>query len=88
MRFATKVHRWLLALLAVAFVILGVIMPLKAWFAPGPHPPALPVFFLPWAIWSIVLPCTLPQYYEVREDGLFIRQGWPKGSVREHYPLS
>jgi hypothetical protein len=33
---------------------------------------------LPWPIWSIVLLCTLPQYYEVRPDGLFIRQGWRK----------
>jgi len=33
---------------------------------------------MPLAIWLIALPCTLLQYYEVREDGLFLRQGWRK----------
>lgn len=33
---------------------------------------------IPWLIWAYVLPCTLPRYYEVRTEGLFIRQGWRK----------
>jgi len=27
-------------------------------------------------LWLVVLSAMLPQYYDVREDGLFIRQGW------------
>jgi len=39
-------------------------------------------------VWLAVLSTMLPQYYEVREDGLFIRQGWrktliPYGSLSE-----
>ena len=30
------------------------------------------------AIFFVVLFATLPQYYEVREEGLYIRQGWKK----------
>jgi hypothetical protein len=29
----------------------------------------------------VVVACTLPQYYEVRVDCLFIRQGWRKTSL-------
>jgi hypothetical protein len=29
-------------------------------------------------VWLAVLSMTLPQYYEVRDNGLFIRQGWRK----------
>jgi len=32
-------------------------------------------------LWFIVLSCTLPQHYEVRADGLFIRQGWRKNLI-------
>jgi len=31
-----------------------------------------------WTIWLLPLSFTLPQYYEIRDDGLFIRQGWKK----------
>jgi hypothetical protein len=32
-------------------------------------------------LWLVVLSGTLPQYYEVRADGLFIRQGWRKSLI-------
>ena len=31
-----------------------------------------------WLYWALVLSYTLPQYYEVRPEGLFIRRGWRK----------
>ena len=68
MRFQTKFDSWLVLVLAVGAVItLG--MP---WMAPA-SPRILD--FLAWPIWAFVLLATLPQYYEVRPDGLFIRQG-------------
>jgi hypothetical protein len=77
-RFATKFDRWI-----VAVMILGAFASLVLpWLslAGGPlhHPAPGWVRMLPWPIWIIVLVCTLPQYYEVRPDGLFIRQGWRK----------
>ncbi len=36
------------------------------------------ILFIGPVIFVIALSATLPQYYEVREDGLFIRQGWNK----------
>jgi hypothetical protein len=29
-----------------------------------------------WAVWVMMLAAMLPQYYEVREDGLFLRLRW------------
>jgi hypothetical protein len=45
------------------------------------------------AFWGIVLSCMLPQYYEVLESGLFLRQGWrksliPYASLVELQPMS
>jgi hypothetical protein len=37
---------------------------------------------LPLVVWPFVLVNMLPQYYEVRADGLFIRQGWRKVLIR------
>jgi hypothetical protein len=36
------------------------------------------MLFTPAIVLSVVFACLLPQYYEVREDGLFIRQGRKK----------
>ena len=31
--------------------------------------------------WIVVLVSVLPQYYEVRAEGLFLRPGWPRTSI-------
>jgi hypothetical protein len=50
------------------------------------HYPAPPLLkMLPLVIWPFVLVNMLPQYYEVRADGLFIRQGWRKVLVPYAY---
>ena len=71
MRFATKFDRSIVALLILAFVLVCLVLP----FA-GRAP--LAVKWLPVAVFLLSLPCSLPQYYEVRDDGLLIRQGWRK----------
>ena len=68
MRFKTKFDRWLVVVLILPAIPLA-FLAASGRVAPG-------VLFL--AIWLVVLLCTLPQYYEVRDDGLFLRQGWRK----------
>ncbi|SPE29192.1 exported hypothetical protein [Candidatus Sulfopaludibacter sp. SbA3] len=77
MRFSTKFDLWLMVVLvAAAFVSL-------AWPLIGPHHATIPrwVLPLPWLLWAYVLLATLPQYYEVRPEGLFIRQGVRKALI-------
>jgi hypothetical protein len=93
MRFETRYDRWLVILLVVAAVATCIVLPAMQWLAPGAHSAPVWVTLLPLLIWAFVLPCTLPQYYEVREDGLFVRQGWrkflfPYASLVELQPMS
>jgi Bacterial PH domain len=73
MRFATKFDRWLVVVIAIvaAFSLSTVTLGLFRQTNPAPWP----VAFLVWALWLYVAASTLPQYYEVRQEGLFIRQG-------------
>ncbi len=73
MRFETRFDKWLVwVLAAIGLMVVGICLMLVAdgqpiWpLLPGP------------AIFFVVLFATLPQYYEVREEGLYIRQGWKK----------
>jgi hypothetical protein len=78
MRFETKFDRWIVAVM-VGGVALSLVVPAELFFtAVEPHRPPLWCAILPWLIWGVVLTCMLPQYYEVRTAGLFIRQGWRK----------
>jgi len=77
MRFATRYDTWLVAVLFVA-VLVNVGLPFAMYFS---H--ALPVrqmwmFLFGPVVLALVLLATLPQYYEVRGNGLFLRQGWRK----------
>lgn len=81
MRFKTKFDRWLVVVLILTAALTCVILPLVRLFVPTPRPVPLAAVFLPLVIWLIVLPSTLPQYYDVRDDGLFIRQGWRKSLI-------
>ena len=67
MRFKTRYDRWLVAVVVVAFAVScgSVLRRGPDWIA-----------LLPIAIWAPILLHMLPQYYETRPDGLFIRQGW------------
>jgi hypothetical protein len=77
MRFKTKFDRSIVALM-FAGVALSLVLPAELFFtASGPHRLPLWCAVLPfWLIWGVVVTCMLPQYYEVRTEGLFIRQGW------------
>lgn len=77
MRFETRYDGWIVTVLA-AEGMLFVILPLAFYFnhvMPGGQ---LWLFLIGPLVMALVLFLTLPQYYEVREDGLFIRQGWRK----------
>lgn len=77
MRFETKFDRWLVIALVVA-ACASFSLP-ASLLKPGPHPtPQIVAACLVPILWFVVLSSTLPQYYEVRADGLFIRQGWKK----------
>lgn len=78
MRFETRFDRWLVVFLMVSFLATCFVIPTLIFLAPGSALAARCLAFAPLLIWLIVLPNTLPQYYEVREDGLFVRQGWRK----------
>jgi len=81
MRFATKFDRWLVILLVLTATITCIVLPAIRFFAPGSHPEPLWLAIAVPGVWLVVLPFTLPQYYEVREDGLFLRQGWRKNLI-------
>lgn len=92
MRFKTKFDGWIVVVLVLTAILTCVILPLLQLM---PHTRPVPPFamFMPLVIWLIVLPNTLPQYYDVRDDGLFIRQGWrksliPYASITEVQPVN
>jgi hypothetical protein len=78
MRFATKFDGWLMCLLVPVAVLTCIVLPGMRLFRAGAHPAPLPLTLLPPVLCIFVLAATLPQYYEVRGEGLFIRQGWRK----------
>ena len=80
MRFATKFDRWLVITLVASFAAM-LALPALRHFRPNASPPPQGILVMPLAIWAIVLPCMLPQYYEVRDNGLFLRQGWKKSLI-------
>jgi hypothetical protein len=93
MRFETRFDRWLVVTLVLTAVLTCAVMPVMLVLARGPRPIPLWPAFTGWVIWLFVIPCMLPQYYEVREDGLFLRQGWrkiliPYASLMELQPMS
>jgi hypothetical protein len=93
MRFATRCDRWLVALLIFTGGISCGLLPVLRFVAPGDRPGPVWLSFVAWPIWGLCLAATLPQYYEVRKDALFIRQGWrklllPYDSLIELQPVS
>ena len=75
MRFETKFDRWLVALVAVG-VGVGCLVPVLVMLVLPEHGPIFWLLPLVPLVGLTALAASLPQYYEVREDGLFIRQGW------------
>jgi len=77
MRFETRYDKWLVGvLIATGLILFG--LPVALYYIlPASGQPVWPFFFGP-VIFVFALSATLPQYYELREEGLFIRQGWKK----------
>ena len=75
MRFKTRYDAWLVAVLsAVALEML--VMPCAFYFTNVVQGAQMWLFLVGPVIMAFVLSLTLPQYYELRDDGMFIRQGW------------
>ena len=77
MRFETRYDKWLVGvLIGTGLILLG--LPILCYLQHAEHGPPIWIFFFGPVIYVIAFSATLPQYYEVREEGLFIRQGWYK----------
>ena len=77
MRFATRYDRWLIAVLFVV-VLVNVGLPFGMYFTHALPVSQMWMFLFGPVVLALVLFATLPQYYEVRSNGLFLRQGWRK----------
>lgn len=76
MRFKTKFDRWIVCLLISLMVF--AIAPIAFLVLTGSRSVPLVLVLTPAVLGLYVLANGLPQYYEIRADGLFIRQGWRK----------
>jgi hypothetical protein len=77
MRFETRYDKWLVGvLIATGSILFG--LPVGLYFNPATHGHPVWLFLFGPVIFVLALSVTLPQYYELREEGLFIRQGWKK----------
>ena len=81
MRFETKYDRWLVFFLGLAAILTCVVAPAASIVTPGSPREPLWLTLMPPVLWLIVITCTWPQYYELRENGLFLRQGWKKSLI-------
>ena len=79
MRFETKFDRGPVIMLVVA-TSLAIVVPASFFLSPGPDAPPILAYFFPLLLLAVVS-CALPQYYELRDEGLFIRQGWRKNLI-------
>jgi hypothetical protein len=77
MRFATRYDTWLVAVLYFAGTV-SIALPLAMYFSHALPVRQMWIFLLGPVVLALVLLATLPQYYEVRGNGLFLRQGWRK----------
>ncbi|MEP6716696.1 MAG: PH domain-containing protein [Terriglobia bacterium] len=81
MRFQTKFDTWLAITLLIsmaATLVTPVVLLILAAVRQRPVPWGLAI---PPAIWVVAIAATLPQYYDIREDGLYVRQGWHKALI-------
>jgi hypothetical protein len=80
MRFETRYDRWLVAVL----IVIGLLLfgfPLALFPVLASHgQPIWPLLPGP-VIYLLALSATLPQYYVLREEDLYIRQGWKKALI-------
>ena len=87
MRFETRCDAWLVVVLC-AVALLMVVTPAGLYLSHAVRGAQMWLFLVGPAIFAFALAATFPQYYELRDDGMFIRQGWKRallgyGSLRE-----
>ena len=78
-RFQTRFDTWLVVILILA-ILVSCVAP--ALLALAHRSGAAYPFYVSLPIWLIAIAATLPQYYEIRAEGLFLRQGWRKNLIR------
>ena len=78
MRFATTFQNKSARFLAICYV-LGI--PLIFFFAPDRGHTRQREIVAAWASWALMLPLVSPQYFEIREDGLFLQLRWRKRTI-------
>jgi hypothetical protein len=61
-------------LIGIGLILFG--LPVALYSNLAAHGVPVWIFFFGPVIYLIAFSATLPQYYELREEGLFIRQGW------------
>jgi hypothetical protein len=76
MRFETRYDCSIVVILSVVALLVGVVLPALRILAPRDHPAPLWLAFMPLAVCLIIVCSALPQYYEIRQNGLFLRIGW------------
>ena len=76
MRFSTRFDSWLLFILVIAGFLSLVTFPVLLSLSGLPFPWG--IMALPITVWTLVVVTTLPQYYELQRDDLYIRQGWKR----------
>jgi hypothetical protein len=83
MHFKTRYDKWIVVVLgAVSLLMLA--MPCVMYITASMRAGQLWMFLVGPMVMLFALSATLPQYYDVRQDGLLIRQGWKRVLLR--YP--
>lgn len=77
MRFETRYDAWLVVVLSVVALEM-IVLPFAFYFTHVVRGAPLLLFLIGPMIMAFVFSLTLPQYYELRDDGMFIRQGWKR----------
>ncbi len=77
MRFKTRYDAWLVVVLSVVALEM-IVMPCAFYFTHVVRGAPMLLFLIGPMIMAFVFSLTLPQYYELRPDGMFIRQGWKR----------
>jgi hypothetical protein len=78
MRFATTFQDTSLRVLGTGYVFL---MPVIYFRAPDARFGTRLEHIIAWVVWLMMLIAMLPKYYEVREDGLFLRLRWKSAFI-------
>jgi hypothetical protein len=81
MHFKTRYDAWLVVVVG-AVAMLMIVMPCLMYFSGDARAGQMWMFLIGPMVMVVALSAALPQYYDLREDGLSIRQGWRRAFLR------